>query len=199
MPERTRLSRFCGAIRALVAGKEAGFAAAPVAMLSLVAGATLLAGSVMGAGTLASDRLEATMHDSLDRAGGTLENRGAVIARASGAPAAVTEIDLTLDMAGLGGAVLFDHDAVSNRAVVSITTATMYDADVSYTATQLSGDGDNALGPGELFLLKVDTSSLSAPLKAGQRFTIQVTSGTGGVLSASRTLPFALDRVNALP
>jgi archaellin len=198
MPDRTLLSRFIAAIWRLLAD-EAGFGAAPVAMLSLVTGATLLAGSVMGAGTLASDRLEATVHDSLDRAGGTLEVRGSVVARATAAPAGVTEIDLTLDMAGLGGPVVFDHDAGANRAVVSITTATTYDADVPYVATQLSGDGDNALGPGELFLIKIDGSSLPAGLKAGQRFTIEVTSGTGGVLSISRTLPFALDPVNALP
>jgi archaellin len=200
MPKLRALRTLLGLFR-IWGVSERGFASATVGLVSLATGATLLAGSVMASGTLSSDQLEATVRDGLARAGGTVEVRGSVVARTAGKPLVVTEIEMTIDIAGLGAPVLFDHDSVvAGRALVSLATSDSYVADAGYTARSLSGNADLLLEPGELFELQIDATPTTGwpRLKPGDRLTIEITSAIGGVVSISRTLPTVFDPVISL-
>jgi hypothetical protein len=63
------------------------------------------------------------------------------------------------------------------------------------------GDGDGLLEPGETMSLRVSVSAIgdgSVVIGASDAWTLQISAPFGGVVDVSRTMPFALDRVNAL-
>jgi archaellin len=69
---------------------------------------------------------------------------------------------------------------------------------VSYTATQVLGDGDTLLEPGELFVLTVDLATAGLTPGINDRFTLEAQTPVGAVLDITRTLPAELKAVMQL-
>ncbi len=70
-----------------------------------------------------------------------------------------------------------------------------------YTATEIIGDGDTLLEPGELFTIELtatDNPDLIEDLLANDRWTLEVQTPVGAVLDITRSMPAQLDAVMQL-
>jgi flagellin FlaB len=100
-----------------------------------------------------------------------------------------------------GEPVPLDPSATQNRTVLAYRDDAFVLDDVTYTATQVVGDGDTLLEPGELFTVAVDVAVLEAAdvrLAANDRFTFEVQTPVGAVLDLTRSLPAEIDTVMQL-
>ena len=100
-----------------------------------------------------------------------------------------------------GEPIPLDPSATSNRTVLAYRDDTLIDNDVTYTATEIVGDGDTLLEPGELFTVSVSIATLNTAgtrLSANDRFTFEIQTPVGAVLDLTRSLPADLDVVMQL-
>ncbi len=98
-----------------------------------------------------------------------------------------------------GEAVPLDPAAVRNRTVIAYRDPAILLDDVTYTATEIVGDGDTLLEPGELFVMSVDVTDLTgAQVSANYRFTFEIQTPVGAVLDLTRSMPSAIDTVMQL-
>ena len=73
--------------------------------------------------------------------------------------------------------------------------------DVAYIATELRGDGDGLLEPGETAEVRIDVSTIAdgtLVIGPSEDWTLQIVAPSGGIVRVSRTIPFALHAVNSL-
>ena len=92
-----------------------------------------------------------------------------------------------------------DPAATSNRTVIAYRDAAQILDDVTYTATEIVGDGDLLLEPGELFVVSVDVTDLTAvQMSANSRFTFEIQTPVGAVLDLTRSMPAQIDTVMQL-
>jgi hypothetical protein len=95
--------------------------------------------------------------------------------------------------------VPLDPAATNNRTVLAYRDATLILDDVTYTATEIVGDGDLLLEPGELFTMSVDVADIGAGVLApNTRFTFEIQTPVGAVLDLTRSMPAQLDAVMQL-
>jgi archaellin len=180
---------------------ERGQTGMEIALVGVVCATCVLGTAVIATSDEASRQLDSVFRSGIQRASGTLVLNGAVVATADGTPANVAEIVLNLGVIGRPGPVSLSHDAASERLVVAFRDETTYDPDVPYTATEIVGDHDGLLEAGETAVIRVATAAIAdgalliGPLDA---WTLEVSAPFGGLVEVSRTMPFALDRVNDL-
>ncbi len=70
-----------------------------------------------------------------------------------------------------------------------------------YTVTEIVGDGDNLLEPGELMLITINLPTDVSPaptLDPNERFTIEIQTPVGATLDITRQLPAELRTVMQL-
>ena len=94
-----------------------------------------------------------------------------------------------------------DSSADTGRLVVAFAGAAAFDNDVAYTATELRGDGDGLLEPGETAEVRIDVSTIAdgtLVIGPSEDWTLQIGAPSGGIVQVSRTMPFALHAVNSL-
>jgi flagellin FlaB len=171
-----------------------------IILIAFVVVATIFAFVVLTTGIFSAERGKETVFAGLQKARGTMEVRGGIVASATGSPLAVDHIFFTVATTAGGESIPLDPDAGTNRTVIAYRDAAVTDNDVPYTADDIVGDLDTLLEPGEVKLIDIDTSGIDpAPtLAANERFTLEVETPVGAVLDITRQLPAELAEVMQL-
>ena len=175
-----------------------------IILIAFVVVATVFAFVVLTTGVFSSERGKETVFAGLQKARGSMELRGGVVASYDGTD--VTPIEFAVANSAGGEPVPLDPTATNNRTVIDYRDGTVINDDVDYTVTWIVGDSDDLLEPGELAVINIDPTTIDdggatpvpATLIANSRFTFEVQSPVGAVLDITRQLPAALDAVMQL-
>jgi flagellin FlaB len=173
-----------------------------IILIAFVVVATVFAFVVLTAGIFSSERGKETVYAGLQKARGTMEIRGGIVATAAGSPTlAVDDIFFAAATTASGESIPLDPAATNNRTVIAYRDALTVDNDVAYTVTSIVGDSDTLLEPGELMLVTIDRATgIDGPpaMGANTRFTLEVQTPVGAVLDITRQLPTELAEVMQL-
>jgi flagellin FlaB len=171
-----------------------------IILIAFVVVATVFAFVVLTTGVFSSERGKETVFAGLNKARGSMEVRGGVVLTATGTVLAVDNIQFSVATSAGGDPVPLDPTATNNRTVVAFRDASVVDDDVTYTTTEVVGDGDTLLEPGELMVVAIDPTAMTTPptLDANDRFTLEIQTPVGAVLDITRQLPAELDAVMQL-
>ena len=172
-----------------------------IILIAFVVVATVFAFVVLTAGIFSSERGKETVYAGLQKARGTMEIRGGVVATATGSPLAVDDIFFAVASTASGESIPLNPAATNNRTVIAYRDALTVDNDVTYTVTPIVGDADTLLEPGELMLITVDRATgIDGPptMDANTRFTLEIQTPVGAVLDVTRQLPTELAEVMQL-
>ncbi len=169
-----------------------------IILIAFVVVATVFAFVVLTAGVFSSERGKETVFAGLQKARGTLEIRGGVVATSTGG--AVNGLLFAVATTAGGEPIPLDPAATNNRTVIDYRDQTTVVNDVAYTVTWIVGDGDTLLEPGELAIVNIDPAAMTpAPTFAvNTRFTFEVQTPVGAVIDITRQMPAALDPVMQL-
>ena len=136
------------------------------------------------------------MFAGLEKARGSAELRGGVVVTATGSTLVVDDIQFAIATTAGGEPVPINPNGTTNRTVLTYRDNNIVDNDVAYTVTNIVGDGDNLLEPGELLLILIDVNGGDIDplpsLDPNERFTIEVQTPVGAVLDVTRQLPAEL-------
>jgi flagellin FlaB len=173
-----------------------------IILIAFVVVATVFAFIVLTAGIFSAERGKETVFAGLQKARGTMEVRGGIVVQATGCPAACVTDSIQFQVATTAGGepIPLDPAATTNRTVIAFRSATAVNNDMDYTATEIVGDGDLLLEPGELFTISLtdaDNAEIGA-LLANERWTLELQTPVGAVLDVTRSLPPQLDAVMQL-
>ena len=169
-----------------------------IILIAFVVVATVFAFIVLNTGIYSAERGKETVYAGLQKARGTVEVRGGVVATSS-APPAVDKITFVLANTAGGDAVPLDPAATSNRTVLAYRDTTVAVNDVPYTVTVITGNSDTLLEPGELFVIDVATSGITgATIGPDLRWTLELQTPVGAVIDITRTMPPAIGAVMQL-
>jgi flagellin FlaB len=172
-----------------------------IILIAFVVVATVFAFVVLTTGIFSSERGKETVFAGLEKARGTMELRGGVVVTATGTTLAVDDIQFAVSNTAGGEPVPLDPSATTNRTVVAFRDPTSVDNDVDFTVTNIIGDGDTLLEPGELSVISIDAATGITPtpsMAVNTRFTLEVQSPVGAVLDITRQLPPQLAEVMQL-
>jgi flagellin FlaB len=176
-----------------------------IILIAFVVVATIFAFVVLTTGIFSAERGKETVYAGLQKARGTMEVRGGIVATATstGTPPDLTwtvdNIFFTVATTAGGESIPLDPDADTNRTVIAYRDSAVTSNDVAYTADDIVGDDDSLLEPGEVKVIEIDTSKITgASLAANDRFTLEVQTPVGAVLDITRQLPAELAEVMQL-
>jgi len=169
-----------------------------IILIAFVVVATVFAFVVLTTGVFSSERGKETVFAGLNKARGSMELRGGVVATST--LGAVDLIEFSVANSAGGEPVPLDPLATSNRTVIAYRDSAQIDDDVDYAVTWIVDDGDDLLESGELAVISVDPADITGPptLAANERFTFEVQSPVGAVLDITRQLPASIDAVMQL-
>jgi flagellin FlaB len=171
-----------------------------IILIAFVVVATVFAFVVLTTGIFSAERGKETVFAGLQKARGTMEVRGGIVAQATGSPLAIDSIEFQVSTTAGGDPIPLDPAATTNRTVIAFRSATTVNNDMTYTVTEIVGDGDLLVEPGELFtitLTATDNAELAA-LAVNERWTLEVQTPVGAVLDITRSLPSQFDTVMQL-
>jgi archaeal flagellin FlaB len=171
-----------------------------IILIAFVVVATVFAFVVLTTGIFSAERGKETVFAGLQKARGTMEVRGGIVVQATGAPLAIDSIEFQVSTTAGGDPIPLDPAATSNRTVIAYRSATVVNNDMTYQTTEIVGDGDLLVEPGELFtitLTATDNADLAA-LAVNERWTLEVQTPVGAVLDITRSLPSQFDAVMQL-
>ncbi len=187
-----------------VTGQEEGITGLETAiiLIAFVVVATVFAFVVLTTGVFSAERGKETVFAGLEKARGTMELRGGIVATATGVPLVVDDIQFTVATTISGESIPLDPLATVNRTVLAYRDDTVVDNDVLYTVVGIVGDGDTLLEPGELMLIIIDVNGgaiTPAPSLGGNtRFTFEIQTPVGATMDITRQLPVELNAVMQL-
>ena len=167
-----------------------------IILIAFVVVATIFAFVVLTAGVFSAERGKETVFAGLEKARGSAELRGGVVVTATGSTLTVDDIQFAIATTAGGEPVPINPNGTTNRTVLTYRDDNIVDNDVAYTVTNIVGDGDNLLEPGELLLILIDVNGGDITplpsLNPNERFTIEVQTPVGAVLDVTRQLPAEL-------
>ena len=167
-----------------------------IILIAFVVVATIFAFVVLTAGVFSAERGKETVFAGLEKARGSAELRGGVVVTATGTTLTVDDVQFAIATTAGGEPVPINPTGTTNRTVLTCRDDNVVDNDVNYTVTNIVGDGDNLLEPGELLLILIDVNggdiTPSPSLNPNERFTIEVQTPVGAVLDVTRQLPAEL-------
>ena len=173
-----------------------------IILIAFVVVATVFAFVVLTTGIFSAERGKETVFAGLSKARGTAEVRGGIVLTTTGTTTLVVdEVQFALATTAGGEPVPINPSGATNRTVIAYRDDNVVDNDVTYVVTNIVGDGDNLLEPGELMLITINftTGITPAPtLDPNERFTIEVQTPVGAVLDITRQLPAELAKVMQL-
>ena len=177
-----------------------------IILIAFVVVATVFAFVVLTTGIFSAERGKETVFAGLAKARGTMEVRGGLVVDDNDVPIVQTgitagSVQWSVATTAGGEAIPLDPAAVSNRTVVAYRDAGVIIDDVVYTATEIVGDGDLLLEPGELFVMAIDLADASmagADFTPNARFTFEIQTPVGAVLDLTRSMPAQLDAIMQL-
>jgi flagellin FlaB len=174
-----------------------------IILIAFVVVATVFAFIVLTTGMFSAERGKETVFAGLQKARGTMEVRGGVVVQSTGCPAAcvVDSVQFQVSTSAGGDPIPLDPAATNNATVIAYRSAAVVNNDMTYTATEIIGDGDLLLEPGELFTIGIDAGDNTGTIEdlvANDRWTLEVQTPVGAVLDLTRSLPAQLDAVMQL-
>jgi flagellin FlaB len=174
-----------------------------IILIAFVVVATVFAFIVLTTGMFSAERGKETVFAGLQKARGTMEVRGGVDVQSTGCPAAcvVDSVQFQVSTSAGGDPIPLDPAATNNATVIAYRSAAVVNNDMTYTATEIIGDGDLLLEPGELFTIGIDAGDNTGTIEdlvANDRWTLEVQTPVGAVLDLTRSLPAQLDAVMQL-
>jgi flagellin FlaB len=160
-----------------------------IVLIAFVVVAAVFAFVVLSTGLFSSERAKETVYAGLAKTRGSMELTGGVIADSDGTNLTNVTFDVTL--AAGGDSVNWDPAATTNRTVISYTDTAVKLNDVVYSATEITGNGDLLLQPGELFEISIDlpTDNPTIVLAENQTFSFEVKPPSGSYMVIQRTTP----------
>ncbi len=159
----------------------------------------MFAFAALSTGLFSADKSKETINAGLSEARGTLELRGAVIAKTNSTGDAVDEIYFQVANAAGGEAV--DLTPGETLIVYSDVDQTYNLVSGDFTVTGLgNADSDKLVEPGEMYEVKVTAlqAKLATDLPKDKAFTLEVKPPSGAVLYIARTTPVVLETYNDL-
>ena len=194
------MKRILGMVRR-TARQEEGITGLETAiiLIAFVVVATVFAFVVLTTGVFSAERGKESVFAGLSKARGTAELRGGVVVTAVGT--VVTDFQFALATTAGGEPVPIDPSGGNNRTVIAYRDDDTVDNDVTYTVTNIVGDSDSLLEPGELKLITiVRATDIDGPpnLVANERFTFEVQTPVGATLDITRQIPSAIEAVMQL-
>ena len=172
-----------------------------IILIAFVVVATIFAFVVLTTGVFSAERGKETVFAGLAKARGSMELRGGVVVTASGTTLAVDDIQFAVATTAGGEPVPLNPSATNNRTVIAYRDDSIVDNDVTYTVTNIVGDTDTLLEPGELKVVNIDVATGITPapsLDPNERFTIEIQTPVGATMDITRTLPAELRLVMQL-
>lgn len=158
-----------------------------IILIAFVVVASVFAFVVLSTGLFSSERGKETVYSGLQKSRGNLELRGGVVAQTNGS--SVTTLTIFLGNAAGGEPVNLDPTATVNRTVIAYISEDQVVPDLDYTTTDIVGDGDNLLEPGELSQIVIDFAGAGLNVTNNDTFTLEVRPPQGAYLVIQRTLP----------
>ncbi len=172
-----------------------------IILIAFVVVATVFAFVILTTGIFSAERGKETVFAGLSKARGTAEVRGGVVVTATGATLAVADIQFALATTAGGEPVPINPSGTTNRTVIAYRDDNIVDNDVTYTVTNIVGDTDTLLEPGELKVVNIDIATGITPaptLDPNERFTIEIQTPVGATMDITRQLPSELRLVMQL-
>jgi archaellin len=121
-----------------------------------------------------------------------MELTGGIIATTNSTQVLTLRIGLTL--AAGGESVNLDAGDTNNRTVLSYADSVVTDSSLSYTTTEIVGDGDELLESGELaeVVVNLATECATCVITENETFTLELKPPTGSYLVVQRTTPASM-------
>ena len=174
-----------------------------IILIAFVVVATIFAFVVLTTGVFSAERGKETVFAGLEKARGSMEIRGGIIVTATGTTLVAQHIQFAVATSAGGEPVPLNPSGTNNRTVMAYRDDNIVDNDVSFTVTNVVGDNDTLLEPGELKVITIDITvggdvNPDPSLEPNERFTIEVQTPVGATLDITRTMPAELRRVMQL-
>jgi len=159
-----------------------------IILIAFVVVAAVFSFVVLSTGLFSSERGRETVYAGLSKARGSLTLSGGVIATSDGTQ--ITDLTLAVALAAGGEAVSLDPGTTNNRTLISYGDAGTLDNDLTYVPTEIVGDGDLVLEPGELFEVSIDlTQNGAIDIGANETFWLEIKPPSGAYQVVQRTTP----------
>jgi len=166
-----------------------------IILIAFVVVATIFAFVVLTTGVFSAERGKETVFAGLEKARGSMEIRGGIIVTATGTTLAVKDIQFAVATTAGGEPVPMNPSGANNRTVMAYRDDNIVDNDVQFAVTNIVGDSDTLLEPGELKVITIVVATDITPAPAldpNERFTIEVQTPVGATLDITRTMPAEL-------
>jgi flagellin FlaB len=163
-----------------------------IVLIAFVVVAAVFAFVVLSTGLFSSERGKETVYAGLQKTRGSMALTGGVIATSDGTE--ITDLSFGLTLAAGGDSVNLDFADATNRTVIAYIDDATTEADLDYTTTEIVGDLDSLLEPGELAQVDIDlaTDCATCAIGANATFTLEVKPPSGSYLVISRTTPASI-------
>jgi flagellin FlaB len=163
-----------------------------IVLIAFVVVAAVFSFVVLSTGLFSSERGKETVYAGLEKTRGSMELTGGMIVTTN--TTQVTDITVGLTLAAGGASVNLDADDTNNRTVISYIDGSVTDNSLVYTATEIVGDGDELLEPGELTEVTIDlaTECATCIITENETFTLELKPPTGSYLVVQRTTPASM-------
>jgi flagellin FlaB len=163
-----------------------------IVLIAFVVVAAVFAFVVLSTGLFSSERGKETVYAGLQKTRGSMALTGAVIATSDGTQ--IDDITFSLTLAAGGEPVNLDADDANNTTVISYIDSAVTDNDLDYTTTEVVGDTDELLEPGEMaeITIALDTECATCVVTENETFTLEVKPPSGSYLVIQRTTPASM-------
>ena len=164
-----------------------------IVLIAFVVVASVFAFVVLSTGLFSSERGKETVYAGLAKTRGSMELTGGVIATSDGTQ--ITDLTFNVTLAAGGDAVNLDASDTNNTTVISYIDTAVTDNELDYTTTEIVGDSDSLLEPGELAEITIDlaTECATCDVTENETFVLEVKPPSGSYLVIQRTTPSAMD------
>jgi flagellin FlaB len=162
-----------------------------IILIAFVVVAAVFAFVVLSTGLFSSERSKETVYAGLEKTRGSMELSGAVIGTSNGSE--ITDLVFQVTLAAGGSAVNWDPAATTNRTIVSYIDDALVINDMTYTADDITGDGDQLLEPGELMEVTLTGVDALVDINANETFTLQIQPPSGSYMVVERTTPASIN------
>ena len=174
-----------------------------IILIAFVVVATIFAFVVLTTGVFSAERGKETVFAGLEKARGSMEIRGGIVVTATGTTLSADTIQFAVATTAGGEPVPMNPSGSNNRTVMAYRDDDIVDNDVGFSVTDIVGDNDTLLEPGELKVSTIDAKAggVITPdptLDPNERFTIEVQTPVGATLDITRTMPPELRTVMQL-
>ena len=164
-----------------------------IVLIAFVVVAAVFAFVVLSTGLFSSERGKETVYAGLAKTRGSMELTGGVIATSDGTK--ITDVAFDVTLAAGGDSVNLNYADATNRSVISYQDTANSVANVTYTTTVITGNGDKLLEQGELFEIGIDLTQAAltaVSLGTNTTFTFEVKPPTGSYMVIQRTTPASI-------